>query len=69
MFELYSHFHMCTGEGSSKTEKLALMFEQWASAHEDWKQSELVLRMKHTTSHKKRGTRRWLTEAQICERL
>ena len=51
--------------GDGKSEKLAVLFEQWASAKECWKDSALVLRARQSTSFRKRGQRRWMTESQI----
>ena len=44
------------------------MFEDWCAASEDWNKSSLLVQMRESTSHKKRGARRWLTEGQIAQK-
>ena len=55
--------HLCPG--NEKTCKLHLLYEQWCSANELWKQSSLVLRMKKAVNSKTRGARRWMTKKDI----
>lgn len=55
-------------EGSNKSEKLQLMFEDWCQSNEDWHQSSFLLRIRTTHSNKVKGARRWLTEQAIAEK-
>ena len=55
-------------EGSNKSEKLQLMFEDWCQSNEDWNQSSFLLRIRTTHSNKVKGARRWLTEQAIAEK-
>ena len=54
--------------GGNKTEALQTMFEDWCAASEDWTKSSLLVQMRQSTSTKKRGGRRWLTEGQIAQK-
>ena len=54
--------------GDDKSEKLQILFEEWAGSKESWKQSELVLQMRSRHSHKMRGARRWITEREISNK-
>ena len=54
--------------GSRKNEKLAVLFEEWASSGEDWTKSRMVIEMKTKDRHRVRGSRRWLTESEISEK-
>lgn len=59
----------CANEaGENKAEKLAVLYEQWAGAKENWQGSTLVLKAKQSSSTIKRGTRRWMTEAQLRDK-
>lgn len=51
--------------GSGKKQKLAVMFEDWLTASEDWDTSKLVVQMKEVHSKGRRGSRQWLCRYQI----
>ena len=65
---VYDVFFSDLLEGSNKSEKLQLMFEDWCQSNEDWNQSSFLLRIRTTHSNKVKGARRWLTEQAIAEK-
>ena len=54
--------------GERKSQKMQVLFEQWLSANEDWSESTLVMSMRHSHTHTKRGSRRWMTRAELMEK-
>eukprot|EP00435_Cladocopium_sp_Y103_P066067 s13_g28.t1 len=54
-----------TSLSERKSQKMQVLFEQWLSASEDWSASTLVLSMRHSHTHTKRGSRRWMTRADL----
>ncbi|CAJ1431308.1 unnamed protein product [Effrenium voratum] len=51
-----------------KNAKLQALFEEWVNVGGDWSSSSLVLRFSTTQRETRRGGRRWLTRAQLCEK-
>ena len=45
-----------------------VLYEQWTACNGTWKSSSFLVSLRESRSHKKRGCRRWLTYAQICEK-
>ena len=57
----------CSGSaGNCKNEKLQVLFEEWCSSGEDWKRSEMIVQMRTKRTHRVKGCRKWLTEAEIA---
>lgn len=54
--------------GDNKNAQLTVLFEEWAGSGEDWNSSELVVQMKHSRRHTKRGCRKWLTRQQLIDK-
>ena len=54
--------------GSSKSEKLSILFEEWLNAGENWDRSSLVISLRQQTSFKKLGCRRWFTRDALAEK-
>ena len=54
--------------GRKKSEKLAVLFEEWNKCCENWTSSSFVVRMRERTTERTKGGRRWLTEADIAEK-
>ncbi len=52
--------------GENKNAALAVLFENWAAAKENWKEATLVVQMKQSYAMRTMGRRIWLTEAQIA---
>ncbi|CAE7479305.1 unnamed protein product [Symbiodinium sp. CCMP2592] len=45
------------------------LFEAWLTSSENWKSSKLLISLKQKNSTKNRGTRKWMTYAEMCERF
>ena len=54
--------------GRKKSEKLAILFEEWNKCCEDWTSSSFVVRMRERTTEKQKGGRRWMTEGDIVDK-
>eukprot|EP00435_Cladocopium_sp_Y103_P034615 s1799_g9.t1 len=52
--------------GANKQEKMAILFEEWCGAGEDWRTSSFLVRIRTKHSAKKRGGRRWMTQEQLA---
>ena len=44
------------------------LYERWLSCGEDWTKSSWLLSLTSTSSHHKKGARRWMTRSQIAEK-
>ena len=51
--------------GSDKNAKLAVLFEEWSGAREDWDKSEMITQMRSKDKHRVKGCRKWLTMGEI----
>ena len=54
--------------GSDKNDKLALLFEEWSGAREDWTRSEMVTQMRTKGKQRVKGCRKWLTLSEITKK-
>lgn len=54
--------------GTNKNAQLTILFEEWAGSNEDWSRSELIVQMKNSRTHTKRGSRKWLTRKELVEK-
>lgn len=54
---------LCTG-----SEKLGILFEQWAECSGNWQKSSLYLQMRESRTNRKHGCRRWMTRKQVIEK-
>ena len=52
--------------GEHKQEKMAVLFEEWCGANENWKSSSFLVRIRTKHSAKKKGGRRWMTQEQLA---
>ena len=50
------------------SERLQVLFEQWATCAGQWKESAFFLRLSNSTRFKSKGARRWLTFTEIAQR-
>eukprot|EP00435_Cladocopium_sp_Y103_P071031 s83_g36.t1 len=48
--------------------KLAILFDQWLTCEGHWRQSSLFLQLKTEKRFRKRGARKWLTQAELAMR-
>eukprot|EP00435_Cladocopium_sp_Y103_P020823 s1382_g5.t1 len=55
-------------ERRKKSEKLAILFEEWNNCNEDWTSSSFVVRMRERTTERQKGGRRWMTEGDIIDK-
>ena len=55
-------------QGGNKSQKLAVLFEDWLEAEEKWSSSKLVLQYKSVKTTGKRGSRVWMIRSQIEEK-
>ena len=51
-------FSFCPGPG--KSQKLAVMFEDWCGSEERWEKSKLVIQMRQVNKVGRRGSRKWM---------
>ena len=54
--------------GRKKSEKMAILFEEWTNCNGDWSTSSFVVRMRERTTEKQKGGRRWMTEGDIVDK-
>ena len=54
--------------GGKKSQMLGVLFEEWTNCAEDWRKSDFVIRMRQTTTDKKKGGRRWMTAGDIVSK-
>ena len=54
--------------GSNKSEKMAILFEEWIKCSEDWSSSDFVVRFRESTTHRQQGSRRWMDKGEIVEK-
>ena len=59
------HF-LSSRAGEHKQEKMAVLFEEWCGANENWKSSSFLVRIRTKHSAKKKGGRRWMTQEQLA---
>ena len=52
-------------QDQKKNDKLAVLFEEWSGAGEDWGRSEMITQMRSKDKHRVKGCRKWLTLAEI----
>ena len=56
----------CPGPG--KSQKLAVMFEDWCGSEEDWGKSKLVLQMRQVNTVGRKGSRKWMCRHEIVDK-
>ena len=56
------------GQLYAGSEKLGILFEQWAECAGNWNKSTLYVQMRESRTNRKRGSRKWLTRAQVIEK-
>ena len=58
----------CTSSipGASKSQKMQVLYEGWLSANEDWTSSTLVISLRSSTAHRKKGARKWFTRDELA---
>ena len=54
--------------GSNKSEKMAILFEEWIKCSEDWSSSDFVVRFRESTTHRQQGSRRRMDKGEIVEK-
>ena len=59
-------FSFCPGPG--KSQKLAVMFEDWCGSEECWEKSELVIQMRQVNKVGRRGSRKWMCRHEIVDK-
>ncbi|OLP53782.1 hypothetical protein AK812_SmicGene48618, partial [Symbiodinium microadriaticum] len=47
---------------------MAVLWEGWVQSRGNWHSSQLLLTLQSTRKNRRRGGRRWMTEAQLAER-
>lgn len=47
---------------------MALLWDEWLGASENWKTSTYAITLKRSHSHEKVGARRWMTFKQLCSK-
>ncbi len=50
------------------SDTLAILWDEWLGANENWKESTYAIRLSRTHSHEKIGARRWLTFKQLVHK-
>lgn len=50
------------------SDRLAVLFEQWASCQGIWKESHIYLQLSQRTRHRKVGRRSWLTKPELVKK-
>ena len=52
-------------QGPGKSQKLAVMFEDWLEAGQRWDRSKLVLQMRQVKTQGRRGSRKWMIRSEL----
>lgn len=47
---------------------MQVLYEGWLSANEDWESSSLVISIRSSTAHRKRGARKWFTRDELARK-
>lgn len=45
---------------------MQILYEQWLSCEGQWKESSLLVQLKSEVRHRKKGSRRWYTLAELA---
>ena len=48
------------------SDKLQVLYEQWLSCDGHWTESAIYQQLKTSSRHRKKGARKWLTEAELA---
>ncbi|CAL1159249.1 unnamed protein product [Cladocopium goreaui] len=54
--------------GPGKSQKLAVMFEDWCGSEEKWEKSKLVIQMRQVNKVGRKGSRKWMCRHEIVDK-
>lgn len=47
---------------------MGILFEEWMKSNESWSKSDFIIRMRMSKKQTMKGSRRWMTEAEIVQK-